>query len=215
MAAPPTLIPLRGTLGAQDAQNPQLLPLMDRSSSSGAGGTLDHMTPSQYLTAFPRTSGSATITIGGSITNLDTTTLTFTGGIFSGGSYTTAAYTIVTADTTATVMSKTIDAINNDSVLATSGISAEPVGTGSPLVLTVNASGPAANGVVITANRTGASTTTYTVSGALAGGSGPIIPTANFSFSYNGCQLNFLYGQPVNVGSDLLAVLIAQDRPII
>ena len=30
----------------------------------------------------------------------------------------------------------------------------------------------------------------------------------------NGCQLNFLYGQPVVVGSDLLSALVTQGRPI-
>lgn len=217
MAVAPTVIPLRGSLGALDTQNPNLLPLMDMSFSSGAGGTLDAMSPAKYLATNPRVNGSLSITVGGSITNLDTVALRFTSPLFPGGVYTTAPYTIVTADTTQTVAQALDDMIDNDVVLASLGMSGELQGTGSPLQVNVLSNGPISNGVTVTAVKTGAGTITLTFgnSGVIAGGSGPIIPTAGFSFSYNGCTINFQYGKPVIVGSDLLAQLVSQGRPVI
>ena len=129
----PAFIPLRGfqTLGAQDVQNPHLLPLMDVAVNSGQG-TLDVMNPYRYLTTYPRVDGTVTILVGGSITNLDTVKLNFASGTFSGGTYSTAAYTIVTADTTTTVAEQLVILIQNDATLSAHGIYGELTGTGTP-----------------------------------------------------------------------------------
>lgn len=216
MAVAPTVIPLRGSLGALDTQNPNLLPLMDLAMSSG-NGTLDAMSPAKYLASNPRVNATLSITVGGSITNLDTVALRFTSPLFPGGVYTTAPYTIVTADTTQTVAEALDDMIDNDIVLTSLGMSGELQGTGAALQVNLLANGPVSNGVTVTAVKTGAGTITLTFgnSGVIAGGSGPIIPTSGFSFSYNGCTINFQYGKPVVIGSDLLAQLVAQGRPVI
>ena len=213
---PPTVIPLRGTLGAMDAQNPTLLPLMDMAVNSGQG-TLDVMSPTRYLAQFPRASAAVTCTVSGTITNLDTVKLKFTSNFFAGGSYTTAAYTIVTADTLATIAGQLDDLVDTDPVLAGLGVSGLMTGNTNPNQMSVTWNGPVGNFVTVSAIVTGAQTEVFTFgnSGVLAGGSGPIIPTANFAFSYNGTVVNFQYGKLVNVDSGLLAALVSQGRPII
>lgn len=215
MATLPVMLPVRGTLGALDTQNPNLLPLMDVPVSSGQG-TMDVMSPAKFLATYPRVDATGNVTVGGTITNLDTVKLTFTSGIFPGGSYTTAAYTVVTADTTTTIAEQLQALVANDPVLSAAGIVAELAGTSLPAQVNFFAPGPVGNTIVVSAVKTGTTETyTFAAGGALAGGSGPIIPTAAFAFSYNGVTINFLYGQPRNVGSDMVAAMVAQARPII
>lgn len=221
----PIGVPLRGTLylKALDAQNPQLIPSMDFPSSSGAGATLDVMAPSKYLATYPRVDATVTCTVGGTITNNDTVKLTFTNAIIpaigsqNGGAYQTAAYTIVTADTTTTVADALESLINLDPNLSALGIYATKAGTSNPARVIIRQSGPIGNSTTVTAQVTGAATETFTFgnSGVMAGGSGPIVPIADFKFSYNGTILNFWYAKPQNVGSDLLAALITGDAPIL
>lgn len=221
----PISVPLRGTLylKAMDAQNPQLIPSMDFPSSSGAGGTLDVLAPSQYLATYPRTDATVTLTIGGTITNLDTVKLTFTNAIIpaigaqAAGAYTTAAYTIVTADTTATVSDALESLVNLDPNLQALGIFATKAGTSNGTRVILRQSGPIGNSTTVTSVRTGGLTTTTTFgnAGVMASGTGPIVPIANFKFSYNGTMLNFWYAKPQTVDSGLLAALIAGGAPIL
>ena len=219
----PLSIPLRGTLWlkALDAQNPQLYPSMDFPSSSGVG-TLDVLAPSKYLSTFPRTDATVTLTVGGTITNLDTVKLTFTNTIIpaigsqSAGAYQTAAYTVVTADTTTTVADGILNVINLDANLAALGIYATKGGTSQAAQVVIRQSGPVGNSTTVTAQKTG-STETYTFgnSGVMASGAGPIVPQASFAFTYNGQMFHFDYGKPQNVDSGLLAALVAQGMPVL
>ena len=217
----PTAIPLRGlyTLGPNDVQNPRLLPLMDLGVSSGsAGGTLDVMSPSRYLATYPRVDATVTCTVTGTITNLDTVKLVFTSGIFAalGGSYTTAIYTVVTADTLTTIAEQLVNIVQNDPTLQALGAEAQLTGTANPAQVVIHWNGPVGNTVTVSAVKTG-TTEIYTFgnAGVMAGGSGPIIPAAAFSFSYNGVVVNFDYGKPVNVDSGMVASLVSQGRPIL
>ncbi len=222
----PVTIPLRGFLApyprALDTQNPQLIPSMDFPSTSGLGGTIDVMTPAKYLATYPRVDGTVTLTIGGTITNLDTITLKFTNAIIPAigsspqGAYSMAAYTVVTADTVATVADGLEALINQDANLAAMGIYAVKAGTSNGARLVIHQGGPVANFTTVSATITGGATETATFgnSGVLAGGSGPIVPTETFHWSYNGTQQNFWYGKPQNVDSGFLASLIAGQAPI-
>jgi hypothetical protein len=221
----PISVPLRGTLYLRplDAQNPQLIPSMDFPNSTGSGGTLDVLAPSKYLTTYPRVDATVTNTVGGSITNLDTVRLTFTNTIIpaigaqAAGAYQTTAYTVVTADTTATVADGLESLINLDPNLQALGIYATKAGTSNATRLIIRQSGPVGNSTTVTAQVTGAATETFTFgnAGLMAGGSGPVVPIADFKFSYNGTVVNFWYAKPQNVGSDMLASLIAQGVPIL
>ena len=218
MATSPTMLPLRGfaTLGPQDAQNPNLLPLMDIAVSSGQG-TVDVMSPSRYLQNFPRADATVTCTVGGSVTNGDTVKLVFTTGAFSGGSYTTAAYPIVTADTTTTIAEQLVDLVASDANLAAHGVTAQLTGTGAATQVVLHWGGPVGNYCTVSTVVTGSATEIFTFgnSGTMAGGSGPIVPIAGFSFSYSGVLVNFQYGKLVTVGGDMLAQLVSQGRPIL
>lgn len=221
----PIAVPLRGTLYLQplDGQNPQLIPSLDYPSSTGAGGTVDVLAPSKYLAAFPRTDATVTLTIGGTITNLDTIRLRFANPIIpaigaqAADLYQTAAYTIVTADTTTTVADALESLVNLDPNLQALGIYATKAGTSNASRLILRQSGPIGNNTTVTAVVTGAATETATfgASGVMAGGTGPVIPIANFKFSYNGTMSNFWYAKPQNVGSDMLAAMISQGVPIL
>lgn len=220
----PAFIPLRGTLFLQrlDTQNPQLYPSMDFPSSSGAG-TLDVLAPSKYLSTFPRVDATVTATVGGTITNLDTITLTFTNKIIpaigsgAAGAYTTAAYTVVTADTTTTVADALESLVNLDANLSALGVYATKAGTSNATRVILRQSGPIGNSTTVTATVSGSATETLTfgASGVMAGGSGPIIPIASFPFVYNGQTFHFDYAKPQNVDSGLLSALITSGRPVL
>lgn len=220
----PVAVPLRGSLylRALDSQNPQLTPAMDFPSSSGAG-TLDVLAPSRYLTSYPRVDATVTLTIGGTITNLDTVAITFTNTIIPvigaqvGGLYKTAAYTVVTADTTTTVADAIESLVNLDPNLSALGIYATKAGTSNASRVVLRQSGPIGNSTTVTATVTGAATETMTFgnSGVMASGSGPVVPIANFQFSYGGQVFNFQYGKPQNVDSGMLASMVSQRMPIL
>lgn len=220
----PVGVPLRGSLWLRglDTQNPQLTPNTDYPASSGSG-TLDVLAPSKYLSTYPRTDATVTMTIGGTITNLDTIALTFTNaaipviGAQVGGLYKTAAYTVVTADTVATVADALESLVNLDANLSALGIYATKAGTSNGARVILRQSGPVGNSTTVTSTVTGAATetTTFGNSGVMASGTGPIVPIANFSFSYGGQVFNFQYGKPQNVDSGMLASMIAQKAPIL
>jgi hypothetical protein len=223
----PIGIPLRGYLApyprSLDAQNPQLIPSMDFPSSSGAGGTLDVLSPAKYLSTYARTDATVTCTVTGGITNLDTVALTFTNAIIpaigaqAAGAYKTAAYTIVTADTTTTIADALESLVNLDPNLQALGIYATKAGTSNAARVILRQSGPIGNSTTVTAQVTGTAGETFTFgnAGVMASGAGPIVPTEGFSFSYNGVNMNFNYGKPQNVDSGLLAALITARAPIL
>lgn len=214
MATLPVSMPVRGSLGPLDTQNPMLQPLMDVSSSSGSG-TLDYMSPAKYLATYPRVDATTNITVGGTVATGDTFALVFTGGTLPGGSYTTATYTAVSADTAATMAGQIQSMVASDTILTGAGIVAEMTGAATPDRVNIFAPGPIGNTLTMSVvQTTGSVTYTLANGGVMTGGSGPVIPTAAFSYSYNGVTINFLYGQPRLIGADMMAQLVAQRRPI-
>lgn len=224
----PVGVPLRGTLylKALDAQNPQLIPSMDfPSSSAGAAGvsspTLDVLAPSKYLSTFPRTDATVTLTVGGTITNGNTVILTFSNAIIpvigaqGPDTYSPPTYTVVTADTTATVADGIMNIINLDPNLQALGVYATKGGTSLPLQVVIRQSGPIGNFTTVSAAVTGTITATMGNAGVMAGGAGPIIPIADFKMAYNGTVQNFWYAKPQNVGSDMLSAMITAGVPIL
>lgn len=115
-----------------------------------------------------------TVTVGGTITNLDVATLTFTAALLATGTEP-VHYNIVTADTTTTIAAGLAAAINADTKLAALGITA----TSAAAVITVNwpSAGPVsqpgqlsspsqppfANSLSIAGTVTGGATETLTV----------------------------------------------------
>ncbi|HTI81747.1 MAG TPA: hypothetical protein VL614_14965 [Acetobacteraceae bacterium] len=207
-------LPPQGTPGILNQANPTLIPNFDR-SVAGAGGTVDHQSPAAFLQNNPRVDALGTITVGGSITNGDTVTLTTTLPTLAGGSAA-VTYPVVTADTTTTVAEGILDAINNSAALQAAGIFAEMSGTGAPTAVVVHANGPIGNMVTLSASVSGGNTETLTFSngGTLAGGSGPVFATNNFNWGSGGEVLSFFYGQPYQLGYDVLTQMINQGMPI-
>lgn len=115
-----------------------------------------------------------TVTVGGTITNLDVATLTFTAALLNTGTEA-VHYNIVTADTTTTIAAGLAAAINADAALKALGITA----TSAAAIITVNwpsaapvsqpgqqsspTNPPFANSVSIAGSVTGGATETLTV----------------------------------------------------
>lgn len=209
-----TSIPLRGLRTRLDTQNPTLIPNMDLVVSSGRG-TLDVMDPSDFLSRFPRTAGTVNATLGGTVTTGDTITLTVALGTISGGSAS-WSYTTVSGDTLETIAEELAAVVNASQTAQSYGISAATGGAAAPDRLVLSMAGPVANAATISYTSPGTETVTLSPSnGAFVGGAGPIIPLKNFKFSHRGVILNFWYGQPVNVGSNLAAAMAAQGAPVL
>lgn len=199
-------------LGVRGYQDPTLLPNFDPTAMS-LRGTLDHVAPADFITEFPRVSASATATIGGTVTAGNTITLTVTSGVISGGS-TSVTYTVVSGDTTESIAAELASLLNTNAALVAAGAVAT---VSSSEVITLSWPGPVGNSAVLSYTLSGGATETVTLSpanGKLTGGSGPIIPLANFTFTYNAATMSFFYGIPRNVGDDLVSVMVTQGMPI-
>lgn len=165
-----------------------------------------------------------TVTVGGSTSGGDKLNVTFTGPAFAaqGGSYT-VTYTTVSGDTTTTLMATHLaSAITADAVMTALSITA----SGSAAVVTITIPA-AAEPAVVTVSKVGASVTialggtgiatetvTFGGSGKFASGTGPVIPTNNFTWFANGSASTFWYGQPIVVGYDQLSAMLTQGMPI-
>lgn len=227
----PNSVPVQGRgFAIFDPRNPTLLPNFDRSIVSNlggtSGGTLDHVSPAEFLVSNPRVDATVTATVGGTITNLDVITLTFSSGLFgpegmTGGADPSNSFTVtfgvVTADTTTTIAEGLASAINASAVAAGYGVYATLTGTGAATQVVIRQSGPAGNLTTVSAAVSGGNTETITFgnAGVMAGGSGPIIASNNFEFTYNGVIMAFFYGQPYTLGFDLVTVMAAQGMPIV
>jgi hypothetical protein len=162
-----------------------------------------------FLALFPRVNGSGTITVTGTITNLDTYTVTFAAGLFSGGSLAVTA-AVVTADTLTTLAQKVVNAINGNSTLQGLGVFATSAGA----VVTINWPGPIGNQIVISVGSAPGGTETATII-QITGGSGPVIPQKDFNYSYAGGLQRFRENHPKNVALDFLKVLVRDGVAII
>lgn len=171
-----------------------------------------------------------TVTVAGTPDTADTLALTFTAANLPGGSRVISYTTLVTDTTTALAAQGLVNAINADPVLSTAGITATRSGSiisivvapgfgqvrysqsaSGTLTLTLSAA-PTTTAVKSTAQT---ETVTFSNSGKLSGGSGPIICTNNFDWAYNGQAQSYFYGTPYAVDYQLLLALVNGGAPIV
>lgn len=158
--------------------------------------------------ADPRADATGTGTPGGTIAAGHTITVTITNPVLPGGQVQ-VTYVTVSGDTVETVGTGIADAINANGTLRDFGISAQVnLTTG---VVTLHHEGPVGNKTTWSGSSTGAETFVTT---ALSGGSGPIVPTQNFTWVAGGVMMAFWYGQPADVPYNTLNDMIAQGAPI-
>lgn len=204
-------IPLQGTPGVLDPRNPTLLPNTDQGVALGDNTTL--MSPADFISANPRADGSVVATLGGSVTSGDTVTLTITHPLLSGGSLS-HAVTAGGSDNLDTLAEALAKAFNDDAQCQALGIEVDAVGP----ALTFNWVGPVSQLAVLSYTLSGGATETVTLaptSGKFTSGAGPIIPTNNFQYSFNGSVTNFRYGEPQFVDYPMLSALINDGMPIV
>jgi hypothetical protein len=206
-----TVVPVQGTPGVFDARNPTLVPNFDRPTYNG--NTIDHSSPAVFDAASARADATMTITVAGTMAATDTITATIT----FGSNVVTETYTLGAGDTTAALAAAgLVNVINSDQVAAGFGIYATAVGA----VITIRFNGPIGNSAVVTTAVGGGggaleTLTMSPVSGKLSGGTGPIIPTGNFTWAPGGGAVtSFWYGQPAIVGFDQLTNMLSQGMPI-
>lgn len=164
-----------------------------------------------------------TDTIGGTPDPADVLTLTFTNTGLPGGSRVVSYTTLLTDTTTALAAAGLNAAINADPVLGSAGITSTLLGS----IITIaypqaigqlrfsqTASGTltqtltAAPTTTAVASTTDSETITFSNSGKLSGGSGPIICSGNFDFANAGQAQSFFYGQPYVVDYTYLNALL-------
>lgn len=173
------------------------------------GGSETLQDKAGFLALYPRSIGSGTITVTGTITNLDTYTITFTSGLFAGGSLSITA-AVVTADTLTTLAAKVVNAINGNATLQGLGVYA----TSSGAVVTINWPGPIGNQIIISVGSAPGGTETATIV-QITGGAGPVIPQKDFNYVYAGGLQKFRFDHPKNVALDFLKVLLRDGVAII
>jgi hypothetical protein len=156
----------------------------------------------------------------------DTVALTFTNAGVTGLPVT-KTYTLVGADSATVIAAGLVALINGDTTLQDADIAA----TNLAGVITITQQGVIGNSTVVSAvvTETGGGTETVTFtpsnghmgggaggsSGLLSGGTGPIFATNNFEFApSNGGISAFLFGQPYELGYDVLTQMVAQGMPI-
>ena len=210
------LIPMQDGSRVSPGKNPTLIPNFGRPVASGSG-TVDLRDPASFIANDARTAATCAVTVGGSITNGDTVTLTVTLGTLSGGSRA-VTYPVVTADTTTTVAAGVANAVNNDPVLQAAGITATMGGTSNPTRFVLNGGGTVGNFAVGSASVSGGATETFTFanSGSLTGGAGPIIVADNFNWAFSGGgTTSFFFGNAYDLGFDVVTQMVNQGMPIL
>jgi phage tail sheath gpL-like len=166
------------------------------------------------LAANPRVDATLDIAFGGSENSGDQLTLTITcASLFS--IPVAIEYTVAGGDTAETVPEQFAKLINTNATLQNAGIVADYRETTADH-LTLRFPGPIGNGALVVATKSGGATETVTVanSGVPSGGSGPVIPTKDFVFPYNGSLLEFRYGTPVILSADQVSKLVKAGSPI-
>lgn len=193
---------------------PNLYPsrVMPDLSVSGEGkfGVMSAQAPADLVASTdPRVAASQTVTIGGSPGAGDVVRVTLA---LPSGSHTTSI-TLVGSPTVDEVAELLTTAINNDSVMSAAGVYASAAAA----VVTVKQGGPIGNsmGLVSGTTQVGGTTTATRGGATLAGGSGPIVPTKNFTFQFENATLVFWYGIPQDVTYNVLLALIAAGASIV
>jgi len=200
-------LPFQGKVGVYDNFDPTLLPQFYKQVMQANGG-LSALSPAAYAAANPQTSASATITVTGTVANGNT--VSFTIGEAEGGiGSVTASYTAITGDTVSNV-AEGLAAAYNAATAAIPQTEANAVEG----VVTVSWLGPVGNSATLSTATSGAIVLTKSAS-TLSGGSGPVYAANNFNYTWNGCTMSFFYGQPYNLGADLIANMVAAGMPIV
>jgi hypothetical protein len=173
-----------------------------------------------------------TATITGAVAAGDILNLTFTAAYLT-GSPVTISHTALLSETTTTLATNLTAQINANAALKAAGITA----TSSTNVITflyqANAGqirfsqsvSPGSETITLTATPTDTAVTatkatetiTFSpVGGAMSGGTGPIFAINNFEFApASGGVSAFFYGQPYDLGFDVLTQMVAQGMPIV
>ena len=167
-------------------------------------GSLERRDPIQAEALMKQVAAAGTVTIGGTETDGDTLTLTFTDQQLPGGSH---AVHVVTAgsETLSQIATDFKNAINNDTLLAGLGY----VATSLAAVLTVKPiPGPLGNFMTMAFTKSGGATETGTVVQP-KGGSGYIVPQQDAEVVVNGSLLKLKYGEPRLLGYNTLKTILA------
>lgn len=144
MVSRATLIPLQGAASGQVKGNPTIVPNMDPSASSG-NGTVDHLSPQQFIAGNPRADATASLTVGGSITAGDSVGINVTCAVLPNGLLG-FAYTVQGGDTTTTIAENLADLVNDSVIAANVGLRADAAGA----ILTLHWNGPVGNFAKVT-----------------------------------------------------------------
>jgi hypothetical protein len=164
---------------------------------------------------------SATALLGGTETNGDTVTLVFTNAAITGSPVSISVTAATSLNATAALLNT---AINANAALAAANVTS----TVSSATLTIQQLGAVGNALTLSYTQGGNSETiTFTPSNgiltggagvlgnALSGGTGPVFATNNFEFAPStGGLAAYFYGQPYDLGFDLLGQMVAQGMPI-
>lgn len=185
-------------------QNPTLVPNFDPALVSGSD--LSNVSPYDFLASNPRAVSAGTITVGGTVTSGNTLTVEVSNGVFGS---TSVEVTAGASDTVDTLAEKIAQALNDNATLQGVGAYADAAGA----VVTLSWPGPVGNLSTIAGTVSSGGTETLAVV-QMSGGSGPIIPRANFSFSLNYDVTDYMAGIPVSLDNWTLSQMVTQGMPI-
>lgn len=194
-------------MSGQLGSNPMLLPNLN--SSTAAGGVLQGQSPAQLLVTFPRVAATDVGTLTTNPADDDVLTLTVTNLVLPGGSLSVSI--TAASDTVITAAAKLASALTSNATAHMYDLFGTSVGNDT---FTVNQLGPVGNSSTLSFASTGSTTCAFASSGALSGGSGAVIPLAAFSSSFGSNFQNFRPGQPVDLNSVTVAILVANGSPV-
>jgi hypothetical protein len=185
---------------------PTLIPNLDGVTDSGA--LIEYQTPN--AAAAGRVLATATVTVGGSITNTNTAAITLTSVVFAAPI--TVQYTVITGDSLQSVAEGLASLINAQATLqgydiyATVGVGT----TGAEAIITIAWPGPLGNLCTLSKAVTGNITLTLTpAGGALSGGAGAVIPTQNVTVQLGLNTVDLWIDKPVLLDAARVSLLVA------
>ena len=176
----------------------------------GPVGNLTQVTfSSAHTTAVISNQVSSHAVVGGSETDADVVTIRFSNASFAGG-HEDVSVTTSGSEALSAVAAALNTAINVDAVLKANHISS----TVNSLTLTISQKGPNFATMSYTQGGNSETITFTSLVGVLQGGSGPVVPLANFNFSEGFQQLRLLAGQPVVLSSSQVSDLVNAAMPV-
>lgn len=165
---------------------------------------------STHTTAVLSNQTSSSAVVGASATADDVVTIRFTNANFAGG-HEDVSYTVAMSDTLALVAAGLNAAINTDAVLKANRISSSVVSA----TLTIHQQGLNFATMSYTKGGNSETITFASLVGVLQGGSGAVIPAANFNFAEGPVGMRFIAGEPVPLSPNVLADIVAAGMPVI